>query len=110
MADSEAAAAELQRTSTIPGFCGAMINGMTDNLLRSQVFITTSGFFSMPPLEVAITTFGIERILFSVDYPYSTNRQGADFLDKLSMRLAEEEVELIAHGNAERLLKLEFGM
>jgi len=78
--------------------------------LRSQVFITTSGFFTMPPLETAIATFGIERILFSVDYPYSTNRQGADFLDKLSMRLAEEEVELIAHGNAERLLKLEFGM
>ena len=32
MADAEAAAMELQRTSTIPGFCGAMINGMTDNL------------------------------------------------------------------------------
>jgi len=224
MADAEAAAKELQRSSAIPGFCGAMINGMTDNLfldderfspllaeaerlavplylhpsfpppavqelyygrltpgvsamlasaaygwhsevaihvlrlyasgvfdrypglqiiighmgetlpfmmaraetvlskeltktertlsetLRSQVFLTTSGFFTMPPLEVAIATLGIERILFSVDYPYSANRTGVDFLDKLSMRLAEEEVELIAHGNAERVLKVEFGM
>jgi hypothetical protein len=72
--------------------------------LRSQVFITTSGFFSMPPLEVAIATFGIERIMFSVDHPYSTNRQGADFLDKLSMRLAEEGDQLLCNWSLMPLL------
>ena len=220
MADGVAAAAELERTSHMPGFCGALINGMTDNVflddsrfapllrkaeelhvplylhpsfppprvqelyykglapgisamlasagfgwhvevaihvlrlyasgvfdeypelqviighmgetlpfmmdrservlakgltktertlsetLRSQVWITTSGFFTMPPLEAAIATFGAERILFSVDYPYSSNQQGVDFLEEMGLTLKQPVVEAIAHGNAERLLKL----
>lgn len=74
--------------------------------LRSQVWVTTSGFFTMPPLETAIATFGPERILFSVDYPYSTNQQGADYLAEMALTLKPAVVEAIAHGNAERALKL----
>ena len=72
--------------------------------LKSQVYITTSGFFTVPPLMNAIETFGIDRIIFSVDYPFSMNKKGRDFLDKLPLK--PEEIEQIAHGNADRLLKL----
>ena len=46
---------------------------------HSQVYITTSGIFTQPPLQIAIDTFGIDNILFSIDYPFSTNEMGIDF-------------------------------
>lgn len=72
--------------------------------LKDQVYITTSGIFTQPPLRAAIDTFGIDNIMFSVDYPYSTNKEGREFLD--NMQLSPEETEKIAHGNADKLLKL----
>ena len=47
---------------------------------------------------------GIDRILFSVDYPYSDNRDCKRFLENLPISPADKEK--IAHLNAERLLKL----
>ncbi len=72
--------------------------------LQQQVSITTSGIFTQPPLLAALATFGVDRILFSVDYPFSANEQGRAFLD--SINLPPADVEKIAHGNADRLLKL----
>jgi len=66
--------------------------------------ITTSGFFTDPPLLLALQVMGADRIIFSVDYPYSTNEQGRVFLDSASISPADKEK--ISHLNAERLLKL----
>ncbi len=70
--------------------------------LKDQVYITTSGLFTLPPLIVAIDTFGIDNIMFSVDYPFSTNEEGKVFLD--SLPLSKEDVEKITYKNAERVL------
>jgi predicted TIM-barrel fold metal-dependent hydrolase len=72
--------------------------------ILDQVWITTSGFFTLPPLLTALHTFGADRILFSVDYPYSTNAEGRAFLDALPVSAVDREK--IAHGNADRLLRL----
>jgi predicted TIM-barrel fold metal-dependent hydrolase len=72
--------------------------------ILDQVSITTSGLFTQPPFEVAVAVFGIERVLFSIDYPYSSNQQGRDFLDALKVPAAD--IEKVAHGNADRLLML----
>ncbi len=72
--------------------------------LRDQVFITTSGIFTNPPLVAAIDTFGIDNIMFSVDYPFATNEEGKNFLN--STPLGFDQLEKIAHGNADTLLKL----
>jgi hypothetical protein len=66
--------------------------------------ITTSGFFTMPPFLTALHTVSVDRILFSVDYPYSTNTRGRDFLD--SLPLSPDEIAKISHRNAETLLGL----
>ncbi|GCE08849.1 amidohydrolase family protein [Dictyobacter aurantiacus] len=66
--------------------------------------ITTSGFFSDPPLLLALQTVGADRIIFSVDYPYSGNEQGRAFLDHAAISPADKEK--ISHLNAERVLKL----
>lgn len=66
--------------------------------------ITTSGFFTMPPFLTALHTISVDRILFSVDYPYSPNTRGRTFLDSLT--LSPDEIAKISHGNAEALLDL----
>lgn len=72
--------------------------------ILDQVWITTSGMFTEPPFLAALLTFGIDRILFSVDYPYADNEKGRAFLQSLA--LAPADLAKLAHGNADRLLKL----
>jgi predicted TIM-barrel fold metal-dependent hydrolase len=67
-------------------------------------YITTSGFFSDPPLLLALQVVGADRILFSVDYPFSSNERGRIFLDHAAISPADKEK--ISHLNAERLLRL----
>jgi predicted TIM-barrel fold metal-dependent hydrolase len=72
--------------------------------LKEQVYITTSGVFTLPPLMIALETFGIDNVLFSVDYPFSTNGDGKRFLD--SIPLPADQIQKIAHLNAEGLLSI----
>jgi predicted TIM-barrel fold metal-dependent hydrolase len=72
--------------------------------LREQVHVTTAGIFTLPPLMVAIDTFGIDRVMFSIDYPYASIATGAKYLE--SLPLAPADIEKIAHRNADRLLRL----
>jgi len=72
--------------------------------ILDQVWITTSGMFSEPPLLAALLTFGIDRIMFSVDYPYSPHAKGRAFLDRIA--LAPADMAKFTHGNADALLKL----
>jgi predicted TIM-barrel fold metal-dependent hydrolase len=73
--------------------------------VRDNVHITTSGMFTVPPLRLALEVLGADRIMFSVDYPFSSNQHGREFLRKLSF-LPPADFERITHGNAERLLGL----
>jgi len=69
-----------------------------------QVWITTSGFFTLAPFMAALVTFGADRIMFSVDYPFASNARARAFLDTLPVSSADREK--IAHGNADRLMRL----
>ncbi|WP_428329859.1 amidohydrolase family protein [Mucilaginibacter sp.] len=86
-----------------PGNGGANQRTLTDTF-RDQLHITTSGFFTQPPLKIALDTFGIDNIMFSVDYPFSTNEMGIEFLN--AIELPAEQIAQLAHGNADKLLKL----
>jgi predicted TIM-barrel fold metal-dependent hydrolase len=69
-----------------------------------QVWITTSGFFTMVPFVAALMTFGVDRIMFSVDYPFASNARARAFLDTLPVSPADRAK--IAHGNADKLMRL----
>jgi hypothetical protein len=69
-----------------------------------QVWITTSGFFTMVPFVATLMSFGVDRIMFSVDYPFASNARARAFLDALPVSPADRAK--IAHGNADRLLRL----
>ncbi len=72
--------------------------------LHDQLWITTSGFFTLPPFLAALLAFGADRLLFSVDYPFSSNRTAAEFLASLPVSL--DDRRKIAHANADALLGL----
>jgi uncharacterized protein len=72
--------------------------------ILDQVWITTSGFFTLVPFTAALMTFGADRIMFSVDYPFASNARARAFLDALPVSIADRQK--IAHGNADRLMRL----
>jgi predicted TIM-barrel fold metal-dependent hydrolase len=71
---------------------------------REHFYITTSGCFTLPSFLCALKVAGADRILFSVDYPFSANTLGRDFLETLP--ISQQEMAKLTHENAERLLKV----
>jgi predicted TIM-barrel fold metal-dependent hydrolase len=72
--------------------------------LRENVHYTISGFNWTPAFLDLLMQVGVERIMFSADYPYASMAQAKGFLEQLPLSPADRE--RIAHGNAERLLGL----
>ena len=69
-----------------------------------QLHVSTSGFVTEPPFKLLLATFGADRIMISADYPFLPMPPTRSFLDGLP--LSDEDREKIAHGNADRLLRL----
>jgi predicted TIM-barrel fold metal-dependent hydrolase len=67
-------------------------------------WITTSGHFSTPALMCAMLEMGIDRILFSVDWPYVDNEPGTKWMQTLP--LSAEDKDKMLNGNARKLLRI----
>ena len=74
--------------------------------LKSNVAITTSGYFSPQPFRCAKDVVGLDNLMFSVDYPFSANTRGRAFLNVLTEELDEQQMNGLTHTHAERLLGL----
>ena len=74
--------------------------------LHRNVWVTTSGMFSLPPVLCSIAVMGVDRVLFSVDYPFAANLAGRCLLDALTGTLSPPDQAKVAGGNAARLLGL----
>lgn len=72
--------------------------------LRENVYYTFRGFNYTPTFLNLLLEVGIDRIMFSADYPFQSMRQARAFLDQLPVSTADRE--RIAHRNAELLLRL----
>jgi predicted TIM-barrel fold metal-dependent hydrolase len=77
----------------------------TGAYFRENFSYTFSGFNYLPAFLDLLLQVGVERILFSADYPYSSMQSARNFLDQLPVSPADKE--RIAHGNAERLLQIQ---
>lgn len=72
--------------------------------LRENLHYTFSGFnFNSTFLDLFMQV-GIDRIMFSADYPYASMKEAYKFLEQLP--ISDEDRERIAHSNAEKLLKI----
>ena len=94
----------LARSDQILSRSAPHLKRRVSDYFRANFHFSTSGYFTIPPLLCALMVFGPEHILFAVDYPYSPNAAGRSFLD--TAPVSPDALELISHGNAERLLKL----
>ncbi len=53
-------------------------------------YITTSGYYSTPALNFTITEMGLDRVLFSVDYPYVDSKAGTDWMAALQLNATDK--------------------
>jgi uncharacterized protein len=76
-------------------------------MLRSQVWISISGMYSLAPTQLAIATWGVDRILFANDYPYIDLKGAKDYIRALGDVLSPADLRKICQTNAEALFKIE---
>lgn len=58
--------------------------------LRNNFFLTTSGHFSTETLKMAIEIMGIDRVMFSIDYPFEQMDVAADWFDAIELDPADQ--------------------
>jgi predicted TIM-barrel fold metal-dependent hydrolase len=71
-----------------------------------NIWITTSGVWSLSPLATILKNTRIERILYSVDYPFAKNEHGLQWVKELqeSGMVTAEDLDRICLRNSEELL------
>jgi len=72
--------------------------------LRENLHYTFSGFNYTAPFLDLLLQVGVDRIMFSADYPYQSMVQARAFLEQLPVSPADRQ--RIGHSNAERLLRM----
>ena len=95
----------LVRTSQALGHVAKLRQPVAE-YFQSNIHLTTSGYFTVAPLRCALDVVGIDRMMFSIDYPFSPTTRGRQYLEELAGILSEDDLRKLAHGNAEKLLKI----
>ncbi|RAO67647.1 uncharacterized protein BHQ10_003659 [Talaromyces amestolkiae] len=70
-----------------------------------NIWITTSGHFSTPTLQYCINEVGADRILFSIDYPFESFKDGCVWYDR-DVELNPIDYKKIGKENARKLFKI----
>jgi 2,3-dihydroxybenzoate decarboxylase len=77
---------------------------MPSEYLGTNVVFTNSGVFSQAVMLGAVLEVGADALMFSVDYPYESSYQAVKGFEQTTLSATDREK--IAHGNAERLLRI----
>lgn len=96
----------LARSSAVLSNAAPQLGQPVAGYFKTNIHLTTSGYFTQPPLRCAIDVAGIDRVMFSIDYPFSPNTNGRGFLDDASSSLSPADFAALSHGNADCLLHL----
>ena len=97
----------IARLGFFKGLAASRRKGIMD-VWNENIWVTTSGVFSVETLMMLLQVTKVERVMYSVDYPFEDNVTGKEFLKKLreSGKLSAQEVDLIEFGNAREFLRL----
>ncbi|KAL1872444.1 hypothetical protein VTK73DRAFT_1522 [Phialemonium thermophilum] len=71
---------------------------------KHNISITTSGNFSTRGLKFCIEQLGVDRCLYSIDYPYDTIEEAQEWWKTVD--LPDDQKEAVARANAIKLFKL----
>jgi uncharacterized protein len=80
------------------------LNRPLGDYLRGNIHYTFGGFNFPATFLDTLLEVGVERIMFSTDYPFGSMAAARAFLEQLPVSAADRE--RIAHGNAEKLFRL----
>lgn len=72
--------------------------------LRENVYYTCAAFYFLPSFLDLLMQVGADRIMFAVDYPFASMKQGVDFIKNLP--ICDNDKYRIAFENAEKLFKI----
>jgi gamma-resorcylate decarboxylase len=87
------------------GVKGSKAKQRPSQYFASNFYVTTSGHFHTKPFHEAVAQIGMERVLFSVDYPYEQMVMGCRWFDDMALPNATKR--LIGRENADRLFGLD---
>jgi predicted TIM-barrel fold metal-dependent hydrolase len=73
------------------------------DVMRENLYVTPSGMWNELYFQHAVAEVGMDRILFSADYPYQYRPGGAPRLFLEQLNINEQDKEKIAHGNWDRI-------
>lgn len=69
---------------------------------KRNVWVTTSGMCADAPLQCAVDMMGVERVLFSIDYPMESADEAGEWIE--AAPLSDEHRRAICYDNAAALL------
>ncbi|KAF9072528.1 amidohydrolase 2 [Rhodocollybia butyracea] len=95
---------DTQLLSQLPLGMPMLLNVST--YFRQNLYETTSGNFATPLLRLHKETIGLERILYSIDYPFVNIPSGTAWVNGLDKVLTPKELWYLKRGGAIKLLKL----
>ena len=72
--------------------------------MQNNIHVTTSGQFYDPPLHLTMNEVGVDRVLFSVDYPFEPMKDGCEWFDHAD--LSDGDRKTIGRTNAIKLFDL----
>ena len=75
---------------------------------KENIWVTTSGMFTLPPLKCLLEYSLPEHVMFSVDYPFSSTEMGLEFVEEIERSgiFTEQQLNDFCYANAEKLLKV----
>ncbi|KAM3518676.1 hypothetical protein NHJ13051_008030 [Beauveria bassiana] len=87
---------------------GCKTTGLERNVgeaLRKQVWIAISGMFSLPITQLAIQTWGVDRVLFANDYPFVDAQRVPEYIRALNDIVGPSDMKKILQTNTEDLFQ-----
>ena len=98
----------IRQTSQHWPLAGVKLERQLRQVWDENIWITTSGMFSVTPMATVLRQCKPDHILFSVDYPFARNEWGVKMLQDLKDEgmVSDELLEGICYKNAEKLLRV----
>lgn len=83
--------------------------GRFSHVWDNNIWITSSGMFSVRTLEMLLKVTKKDRVMYSVDTPFNKSERGWKFIEEVAEAgvFSDDELDGFAYANAARLLKLD---
>jgi 2,3-dihydroxybenzoate decarboxylase len=83
---------------------GVKLGKQPSEYIKSNIAVTLSGMFSAEPMACAISALGLERVMFSADYPFESAEEAGHFID--TVPVSDSVRDAICFKNAEKYFGL----